>query len=272
MIIRIAIILILLSNISCSKPKPEYAFIPPGYYTLGRANDAVNPQRTLFIESFLIGRFEVTNSQFEAFVNTTGYKTTAEEHKNAMVFEPGLADYEWLRDTTAYWRYPNGVSRGGIDKKMNHPVTCISYYDILAYCKWSDTRLPTIDEWEVASNAGLHQKQFFGSDSTQIHHYANIWKGKDHLKVDENEQYTYTAPVGTYAPNQLGIYDMYGNVFELCRNVPKALERYPNVIASRGGSWWCSFNTCNYFNSFDIGRLDKRASFSNVGFRVIIDR
>lgn len=72
--------------------------------------------------------------------------TDAEKKKDALVFEPGLEELRWKNDPTACWRFPNGISRGGIDDKMDHPVTCISYTDIIAYCQWAKVRLPTLDE------------------------------------------------------------------------------------------------------------------------------
>jgi sulfatase modifying factor 1 len=75
--------------------------------------------------------------------------------------------------------------------------------------------------------------------------------------------------VGSYKPNPWGLYDMYGNVFEFCAGLPKALEEVPNLGVARGGSWWCSRHSCNYFNSADIGKANVHASFSNQGFRVV---
>jgi sulfatase modifying factor 1 len=64
------------------------------------------------------------------------------------------------------------------------------------------------------------------------------------------------------------LYDMYGNVFEFCTG--KLKQNESNTIAhARGGSWWCSRNACNFFNSYDIGRVHIHASFSNQGFRVV---
>jgi len=199
---------------------------------------------------------------------TVGYTTDAERLHNAMVFEPGLKEFRWLEDSTAYWRFPNGVSRGGIDHKMNHPVTCISYSDIKAYCQWAGVRLPTLDEWEIACRAGSTTDYFFGNNDEAIGKYANIWNGHDHLVADSSDGFMYTAPVASFAPNPLGLYDMYGNVFEFCDGrLPS--DKSKMIAHARGGSWWCSRNSCHFFNSADIGRTHIHASFSNQGFRVV---
>ncbi|HEY4108149.1 MAG TPA: SUMF1/EgtB/PvdO family nonheme iron enzyme [Puia sp.] len=62
---------------------------------------------------------------------------------------------KWLRDSTASWRWPNGKSRGGIEKRLDHPVTTISYRDVQAYCAWAGVRLPTLEEWEVACRSAV---------------------------------------------------------------------------------------------------------------------
>jgi sulfatase modifying factor 1 len=61
---------------------------------------------------------------------------------------------------------------------------------------------------------------------------------------------------------------MYGNVFEFCTGqVTPGESAY--TAHTRGGSWWCSAASCHYFNSYDIGRVNIHASFSNQGFRVV---
>src|SRR5215210_6764353 len=99
---------------------------------------------------------------------------------------------------------------------MNHPVTSISYADILAYCKWTKLRLPSLDEWEIASRAGSSDDFFWGHDKSEIKKYANVWHGRNHLAADSSDGYMYTSPVASFAPNQWGLFDMYGNVFEFC--------------------------------------------------------
>ncbi|BAV05904.1 Formylglycine-generating enzyme, required for sulfatase activity, contains SUMF1/FGE domain [Filimonas lacunae] len=248
----------------------DFVRIPAGPYTLGRKGHAFNPLHTVQVNSFYIGATEVTNRQFVAFVAATQYITDAEKRHNALVFEPGLDEFRWKEDSTACWRFPNGIAHGGIDGKINHPVTTISYHDIQAYCQWAGVRLPTLDEWEVAARAGASTAYFWGDDIQQAGQYANIWHGHDHLTADSTDGYMYTSPVGSFQPNAYGLYDVYGNVFEFCEGHVKKGEQ---SVHARGGSWWCSRYACGFFNNVDIGRVNPHASFSNQGFRVVcIDR
>lgn len=248
--------------------KDSFVLVPKGEYQVGKRGFPHNPLRKVRVHSFYIASYETTNRQFAAFVAATGYITDAETEHDALVFAPGLEEFRWLEDSTACWRYPNGVSRGGIGEKMDHPVTCISYSDVLAYCKWAGMRLPTLDEWEIACRAGTTTDFFFGEDETNIGRYANIWHGKDHLLADSSDGYMYTAPVGSFAPNPWGLYDMYGNVFEFCSGRVGPGESR-TIAHARGGSWWCSARACRFFTSYDIGSVNIHASFSNQGFRVI---
>jgi formylglycine-generating enzyme len=248
----------------------KFVAIPAGTYLLGQKNHQLNPRHKARLKSFYISKYEVTNTEFAAFVKATGYITIAEIAKNALVFEPPLKEFEWKEDSTANWKFPNGIRNGGIDQKMDHPVTCICFTDILAYCKWAGVRLPTLDEWEAASRCGSRKKYFFGDDVNLIKKYANIWYGKDHLLKDTGDQYMYTSPVGSFAPNKSGLYDVYGNVFEYCSDKVNALKNNTELAMARGGSWWCSSQACGFFNSIDIGKNNKMASFSNQGFRVVL--
>ncbi len=255
-------------HLQCEAQAGNYIQIPAGDYHLGDTASLDNPKRTVHIESFWISKFELTNAEFEKFVQATGYKTLAERYHNAMVFEPGLAEFRWLQDSTAYWRFPNGVIRGGIAAKMDHPVTCISYKDVLAYCTWANCRLPSFDEWEVAARAGSEDYYFEGFSKENMGDYANVWHGRDHLKADYSDGYLYTSPVGKFKPNPWGLYDIFGNVFEFCTG---KLERDGDrsIAHDRGGSRWCSKNSCAAFNTVYIGSVSPNASFSNLGFRIV---
>lgn len=239
--------------------------VPAGDYQVGRKGHHLNPLRTVHLNGYAISATELTNRQFQQFVNATGYVTDAERLQNAMVFEPGLEEFRWKQDSSACWRYPNGVANGGIENKMNHPVTTVSYTDVQAYCQWANVRLPSFNEWEVAARAGSATTYFWGEDIEQIVKYANVWHGHDHLQPDCSDKYMYTSPVGSFEPNVWGLYDIYGNVFEFCEGHLAA----ETAVHARGGSWWCSRYACNYFNSVDIGRVHPHASFSNQGCRVV---
>ncbi|GGA84526.1 formylglycine-generating enzyme family protein [Puia dinghuensis] len=262
------LVLLIASFAAVAQAEHSFVLVPKGRYTVGKKDSRQNPLRTVQLDSFRIAIYETTNRQFAAFVKATGYVTDAEKRHDAMVFQPGLAEFRWIKDSTAFWRWPNGRTRGGIDNRMDHPVTCISYRDVLAYCAWAGVRLPTLEEWEVACRAGSTTDYFFGSDDSRIGEYANIWHGHDHLKADHSDGYMYTAPVGSFKPNAWGLYDMYGNVFEFCTG--KVLPTEKSTIAhARGGSWWCSKSTCESFNSYSIGQVNIHASFSNQGFRAV---
>lgn len=246
-----------------------FVTIPAGTYSVGQQGHKLNPLRQVTVKAYTIGATEVTNQQFARFVAATQYRTDAERLKNAMVFEPGLAEFAWLQDSTANWRYPNGRSRGDLSGKEHHPVTTISYTDIQAYCRWAGVRLPGFEEWEIAARAGSPDLYFWGKDKTQIGIYANIWHGRDHRVADSSDGYLYTAPVASFKPNAYGLYDVYGNVFEFCEGSLPGDPKDRKLAHARGGSWWCSKNACSFFNSADIGRVSRHASFSNQGFRVI---
>lgn len=266
---KVSTALLLLGSYCCSaQTGGGYVLVPAGSYHVGGQRHLLNPARRVRVDSFQIAIYETTNRQFAAFVAATGYITDAEQRHDALVFAPGLQEFEWNNDSTAFWRFPNGIGAGGIENKMEHPVTCISYNDAMAYCKWAGVRLPTLEEWEIASRAGATTTYFFGEQKKSIGHYANIWHGKDHLQADSSDGYMYTAPVGSFQPNAWGLYDMYGNVFEFCSGKIKPDES-PTLAHARGGSWWCSQASCSFFNSVDIGRVHKRASFSNQGFRTV---
>src|ERR1043165_9725074 len=128
--ILITLSLIFFINNASAQTDSNFVLVKKGTYTVGKKGHSLNPQRKVSVDDFYISKTETTNQEFKKFIEATGYKTDAERLKNAMVFKPGLKEFDWLEDSTAYWRFPNGISRGGIDNKMNHPVTCISYSDI----------------------------------------------------------------------------------------------------------------------------------------------
>ncbi|MBL8065485.1 MAG: SUMF1/EgtB/PvdO family nonheme iron enzyme [Chthonomonadaceae bacterium] len=244
-----------------------FVSVQGGMYWVGSQDSVQNPRRKVKVAPFEIAVHETTNREFLAFVTATKYVTVAERKHNAMVFRPPRPEFRWIKDKTASWRFPNGTSMGGIEDKMDHPVTTISYQDAIAYCKWAKVRLPNIDEWEIACRAGTDGLRFFQAEEP-VSDYANIWLKRDHKTEDFTDGYMYTSPVGSFKPNPWGLYDTYGNVFEFCSGTLPG-EKIPGLAHARGGSWWCSQASCCFFNSVDLGKASLQASFSNQGFRVV---
>ena len=222
------------------------------------------------LAAYKIADAETTNAQFIAFVKATGYVSDAEKRGFGKVFTEGMPDWVWADEKTATWKKPFGEKAPSAEEQPNYPVTQISGADAEAYCKWLGARLPTLDEWEVAARAGSKTRFPWGKtfDPTK----ANIWNGKTHFKETKEDGFVYTAPVRSFPPNAWGLYDVIGNVFEYCADLPGPYKgREAVLISGRGGSWWCSKGTCSFFNLVDIGRMDRHGSLANQGFRVVFD-
>ncbi len=245
--------------------------IPAGHYLLGEKGHLLNSLHTADLQAFLISDAETTNWQFASFVHATGYVTDAERLGCGKVFHEGMADWVWVNEPGACWHLPRGKDGPKAEDIPDHPVTQISGADAEAYCRWVGGRLPTLDEWEAAARAGARTRWPWGAKF--IRGRANIWNGPTHKAEAQGDGYTYTAPVRSYPPNAWGLYDVIGNVFEYCADLPAAYRgREKYLISGRGGSWWCSADTCHSYNLVDIGRMDRHGSLANQGFRVVFNR
>lgn len=161
------------------------------------------PKHKVRINSFYIDKFEVSVKQFEHFVNETGHKTEAE-----------LIGYNYIIDKNFYfvkkenvnWRHDEiGNLIDTFTEDALRPVIRISWDDAMAYTKWAGKRLPTEAEWEFAASGGLLSNQFTYSGSNNLDEIANHGSGR-------------ISKVGMFKPNELGIYDMTGNVYEWCND------------------------------------------------------
>lgn len=245
--------------------------VAAGEYAVGAEDSPRNPARRVKLAAFGIADTETTNEQFAAFVAATGYVTDAERNGFGKVAVEGMGEWKWDQVKGAHWRKPMGGRGPGWEELLKHPVTQISGADAVAYCEWLGVRLPTLDEWEVAARAGSAARYPWGDKYDPKR--ANTWNGEMHLRNTREDGFVYTAPVRSYPENAWGLYDVIGNVFEYCADFPagEKPDAAMHLIAGRGGSWWCSFNTCSYFNLVDIGEMVRYGTLSNQGFRIAVD-
>ncbi len=184
--------------------KDDMVLIPAGEFQMGSDDrDAFNdekPIHTVFVDAFYMDKYPVTNAQFKNFLNEN-----PQWRKPLKWYESGKIDIAKIArkyhdgEHLKHWnRYVY------LRKEADHPVTWVSWYAAMAYSQWAGKRLPTEAEWEKAARGGLTGEKYpWGStiDASYLNFDANISK---------------TTAVGKYPPNNYGLYDMIGNVYEWC--------------------------------------------------------
>lgn len=199
------------------------------------------PQHEVFLKKYKIGKYPVTNEEFEEFVKSTGCLTVAEKEGFGYVFNPGFASVKG-----ADWRHPLGP-KSNIFSKQKHPVVQVSWYDTVEFCKWlsketgQNYNLPTEAEWEKAAR---------GTDG-RIFPWGNKW---DPEICNAEFRFKGTTPVGKFSPrfdSPYGCSDMSGNVFEWTSTTIGSIDPWPSKF--------------NYPYRPDDGREDQKVEARRVG-------
>jgi formylglycine-generating enzyme required for sulfatase activity len=233
---------------------PEMVVVPAGSFTMGspaseegRGNNEGPPRTVSIGKAFAVGKFHVTVDQFAAFVEESNYDAGSK----CWTFEGGKA----LERLGRSWRNP-GFTQGGL-----HPAVCLSWNDANAYVAWlarktgEGYRLLSEAEWEYAARAqtkpGTYPRYSFGNDEKDLCQYGNGadqtaeksvagdiavagTQRKNFAVAPCADGYVYTSPVGSYAANGFGLYDMQGNAWQFTEDC--YLDSY-NGAPSDGSAW-----------------------------------
>lgn len=234
--------------------------IPPGDFWQGSAEgeiDELPPHQAKFAPCY-VGQTEVTVAQYTHFVNSTSYRSEAEERGFGFVWRAG----EWQRVEGANWRTPSGAMKG--TAAASEPVRQVSLKDAQAYCKWARLRLPTEAEWEKAARG----------PSGRQYPWGNSWDASKAVVNRSSPNKVGSIPAGN---SIYGMADMAGNVREWTSTVydsysdvelesPLSQNRY--VI--RGGSFAEENPAMAVRTSY---RYNSMGNLSNdlTGFRVACD-
>ncbi|MFZ9406941.1 MAG: SUMF1/EgtB/PvdO family nonheme iron enzyme [Burkholderiaceae bacterium] len=256
----------------------DLVWVPGGAYTMGDTRYPEEKPRSTQVAGFWMDRTEVTNAQFAAFVQATGYQTVAERpvdasrhaglppelrQPGALVFAPPANAREathpsqwWRYQAGASWRHPDGPD-SNLTGRERWPVVAVTREDAQAYARWLGRELPTEAQWEWAAR----QSTLIATTSTT----ANTWQGPFPVRDTAEDGHAGRAPVGCYPPNALGLYDLIGNVWEL---VQDDFEAGFTVI--KGGSYLCSDDYCMRARPGARQPQELDLGSSHIGFRTIL--
>ncbi len=272
-----------------------------GLFTMGTDDalaypaDGEGPPHEVELAPFWIDAKAVTNARFAEFVDATGYRTDAETYGWSFVFAGLLPDdfadtaavaaAPWWRQVFgADWHHPEGPHSGLLGRE-DHPVVHVSWSDASTYCAWRGSRLPTEAEWEYAARAGVPGRHFPWGNELEPSgvHRMNVWQGTFPSENSAADGYVGTCPVNAYAPNDFGLYNMTGNVWEWCADWFDAgyYERSPrhdplgptlgNHRVMRGGSYLCHESYCRRYRVAARSANTADSSTGNLGFRCVED-
>ena len=234
------------------------------------ADSDEKPVHSVTLSDYYIGETEVTVGLFRKFIKETGYRTDADKKGGSYIWNGS----EWVLTSGLNWQCDvNGKIRSASED--NHPVIHVSWNDANEFCEWLNNktgknfRLPTEAEWEYAARGGNKSKGYKYSGSNTIGNVAWYWYNSSSA----------THNVKTKSPNELGIYDMSGNVFEWCEdwygNYSSGSQTNPTGPSTgysrvlRGGSWYSSAKICRVSYRYDYFP-DYRSYY--IGFRLVLSQ
>lgn len=264
----------------------------------GFPDDGEGPVRKISLDAFYIDARAVTNKHFEEFVDTTGYRTEAEQFGWSFVFQGHVPPERyrdivedtvrgaewWCKIRGADWRHPEGPD-SSLASRDNFPVVHVSWNDAAAYAAWAGKRLPTEAEWEFAARGGLEQKLYpWGDELTPGgRHLCNIWQGTFPSLNTAEDGFAGVAPVDAFPPNGYDLYGMTGNTWEWCadwfhatfhecatRLNPVGPPQGTSKVL-KGGSYLCHKSYCNRYRVAARSSNTPDSTTTNIGFRCVRD-
>lgn len=191
----------------------EWVSIPTGAFKMGSlpsdpfAADLVyeQPQHVVYLDAYQISKYEITNGQYKVFMDSGGYN-------NSIYWS--IDGWTWRTANNVnepYW-WSSGNYHSGTAFPI-HPVVGVSWYEADAFCRWAGGHLPTEAQWEKAAR---------GTDSSNYWPWGSVWYADKCNSYDGTTPDTFanSSPVGIFFTGQspYGIYDMAGNVAELCND------------------------------------------------------
>jgi formylglycine-generating enzyme required for sulfatase activity len=254
------------------------------------------------VGGFWMDAHAVTNREFKEFVDATGYVTLAERPADpalypgakpellapsSVVFRKTAGPVD-LRDQYNWWIYVPGANwmhpRGpgsSIDGQWEHPVVHVAFEDAEAYAGWAGKVLPTEAEWEFAARGGLEGAEYVWGDEYMPggKPMCNNWQGRFPYENLRQDGYEWTAPVGSFAPNAYGLYDMAGNVWEWTTDTfsrpatrgccAPSRGNVPQKVM-KGGSYLCAPNYCRRYRPAARMAQDVDTSTCHLGLRCVV--
>lgn len=220
---------------------PEMIAIPSGKAMIGaepyeanRKRGDVGLRQVTIDYQFAVGKTEVTRGQYRQFMKETGHLMAV------------AGCNTWSRTRIMGYVPNHNWDNPGYPQQDSHPVVCVSHVDATAYAKWltirtgKPYRLLSSTEFEYATRAGTRGPWFWGSANADACKYANVGDQIFRRSFDQaptfncDDGYEHTAPVAKYEPNDWGLYDMLGNVWEWTDD---CLHRDLTKIPTDGRPW-----------------------------------